>query len=95
MGLVVERGADPAGRHVVGTWVAPSLRGTGLAARLLDTLAAHARADGAEQLTLWVMRGNTAALHAYQRYGFSQVEVPPQVQDHTCANEIRMAMSLA
>ena len=55
---------------VIAMYVAPDVRGQGVAGQLLDALAAAARERGARRLTLQVTRGNRAATRCYTRYGF-------------------------
>lgn len=77
-GLREEAGAlDFAGRavqqlqvHVVGVWVRPDHRGTGLIGRLVDEVAAWAREGGVERLRLLVHEDNARAQAAYRRLGF-------------------------
>jgi GNAT superfamily N-acetyltransferase len=61
---------EPPGGHLLGMWVDPAHRGTGLAGRLIDHAAAWARERGAGELVLWVVDRNTAARRAYRRAGF-------------------------
>jgi ribosomal protein S18 acetylase RimI-like enzyme len=63
--------------HVVGVYVAPSCRRTGLAGALLDRLIQEARASGLVQLTLSVTVGNEAARRLYQQAGFIAYGVEP------------------
>ena len=56
--------------HVVGVYVAPSRRGTGLAGALLERLISEARAAGLVGLTLSVTVGNEAAQRLYLSAGF-------------------------
>jgi ribosomal protein S18 acetylase RimI-like enzyme len=57
------------GLHVVGMWVAPEARGTGVADALLDA------AIGDGPATLWVMTGNDRAERFYERRGFRRARV--------------------
>jgi len=52
-------------------FVDPALRGTGLAAELLDHLSAEAREAGAVDLRLYVHAGNVRARRAYLNCGFA------------------------
>jgi len=76
---------DGGGWHVISMWVSPPARGSGLAGRLIDAVAAHARADGAPSLTLWVTDGNERARAFYRRAGFRgtgrRQPVPRQAPD--------------
>ena len=57
--------------QLVGMWVDPRARGTGVAALLVETVAGHARDQGATAVTLWVTEVNTRARAFYQRLGFT------------------------
>lgn len=65
------------GDHVemISMWVAPSERGTGLAARLIDEVVAWASARG-RPIYLMVREDNLAAMRAYERFGFIDLGVP-------------------
>ncbi len=63
--------ADEAELLTVG--VLPAARGRGLAARLLEELAAEAAGLGAARLFLEVSVGNAPALALYRRLGFGEV----------------------
>ncbi len=69
-GLVGGFGQEDGGWHVISMWVRPAARGAGLAGRLIDAVARHARAEGAPTLTLWVTDGNDRARAFYRRAGF-------------------------
>ena len=56
--------------HLVSMWVSPQARGQGIADRLVAAVAACARADGAERLTLWVADASARARAFYLRTGF-------------------------
>ncbi len=63
----------PPGVYVQDLWVAPSMRGAGLGARLLEATARQASNQwAAAYVTLSVDQRNTAAQHFYQRLGFCQ-----------------------
>jgi ribosomal protein S18 acetylase RimI-like enzyme len=63
--------------HVVGVYVAPAWRGTGLARALTARLIAEARASGLVLLTLSVIIGNEAARRLYLHAGFVPYGVEP------------------
>jgi len=66
-----EGGQDPPGSwHLVGMWVSPEARGSGVADQLVQAVAGHARAAGSARLTLWVADGNARAMAFYRRLGF-------------------------
>lgn len=58
--------------HLLNITVLPSLEGAGLARRMLDALALHARALGCHQVWLEVRESNLRARRLYERYGFAQ-----------------------
>jgi GNAT superfamily N-acetyltransferase len=60
----------PGSWQLVGMWVDPRARGTGVAERLIHTVAGHARDHGATSVTLWVTEVNARARAFYQRMGF-------------------------
>ncbi|WP_373694827.1 GNAT family N-acetyltransferase [Kineococcus terrestris] len=59
--------------QVQGVWVPPHRRGEGLAAPGMAAVVRAARADGVEQVSLYVNDYNTRALAAYRRVGFREV----------------------
>jgi ribosomal protein S18 acetylase RimI-like enzyme len=67
---IVEDEAHPGARHLVGMWVQPDRRGTGIAAGLLEAACAEAAAREAEAVVLWVADGNDRAAAFYARHGF-------------------------
>lgn len=64
--------------HVIGVYVAPNWRRTGLACALVDRVIREARAHGLLLLTLSVTVGNIAARRLYLRAGFKSYGVEPQ-----------------
>jgi ribosomal protein S18 acetylase RimI-like enzyme len=89
-----EDGAADGERMLASLWVAPGHRGTGLVGRLVDAVAADARAAGARWVTLWVMRSNARARAAYARLGFVPVPTPAAQAGHECAGEVRLGLRL-
>ena len=57
--------------HIARVIVDPSFRGQGLSQELMRRVLARAHADGARSAGLRVIKGNTVALRAYQRLGFT------------------------
>jgi GNAT superfamily N-acetyltransferase len=70
VGLVCVR-LEESGAHLLSMWVAPEVRGRGLASRLVDECVAWARSTDAEQLQLWAVDGNHAARALYAAKGFT------------------------
>jgi ribosomal protein S18 acetylase RimI-like enzyme len=68
---------DPATVFLVAMWVAPALRGSGLAAELVEHVVGWARARGAERVALSVERDNERAARLYERCGFAETGEPP------------------
>ncbi len=94
--LIAQHGADgqpkavDSTRELVGMWVAPNARSTGLASALLETVIAHTTEHGITELKLWVMRPNERAQRLYLRHGFvptGEVDVSPS---NPCIEELRM-----
>jgi len=84
---------DPADEHavpgawqLVGMWVDPSARGTGIARELVEAVAKHARALGAASLVLWVTEINDRARAFYRKLGFvptgARQPVRPEEPEH-------------
>ena len=86
---------SPGQGHVVSVYVAPALRGTGLAARMLDAVVEWARGEaGLSRLHLYVHEDNRRAHAMYRRYGFTDTGATmPYDLDPTEA-EIEMAFLL-
>lgn len=60
----------PGSWQLVGMWVEPNARGSGVADKLIEAVSEHARDHGASCLTLWVTEINARAFAFYQRIGF-------------------------
>jgi ribosomal protein S18 acetylase RimI-like enzyme len=69
-GLATARLDPDEGWGLFGMWVRPDLRGSGTAAALVDAVCAHARAEGADRIGLWVTEVNGRAVAFYARMGF-------------------------
>jgi ribosomal protein S18 acetylase RimI-like enzyme len=63
--------------HVVGVYIAPAWRRTGLGQGLIDRLIQEARGQGLAVLTLSVTIGNAGARRLYTRAGFAVYGVEP------------------
>jgi ribosomal protein S18 acetylase RimI-like enzyme len=85
----------PGAWQLVGMWVAPDVRGTGVAAALVETVAGYAGEQGADTLVLWVTEVNDRAQAFYRRLGFSPTgarqPVRPDEPDHM---ELQMVRQL-
>ncbi|HEV2088137.1 MAG TPA: GNAT family N-acetyltransferase, partial [Cryptosporangiaceae bacterium] len=56
---------------LVGVYVTPAWRGTGLIARLVEAVAQWSLSVGRSELSLYVADGNPRAVRAYERLGFA------------------------
>ncbi len=74
------------GWHLVGMWVSPQVRGSGIADGLVTSVCELARQDGAASITLWVTEVNGRARAFYRRLGFAPTGnrqlVRPDEPDH-------------
>jgi ribosomal protein S18 acetylase RimI-like enzyme len=72
--------------HLVGMWVSPKVRGTGIADRLVVAVCGLARQCGFTAVTLWVTEMNGRARAFYRRLGFAPTGgrqlVRPDETDH-------------
>ena len=68
---------DPRAVFLVAIWVAPELRGTGVARELLERVATWAREHGAARVALSVEPGNDRAGRLYEKCGFAETDDPP------------------
>jgi ribosomal protein S18 acetylase RimI-like enzyme len=72
--------------HLVGMWVAPKVRASGVADRLVAAVCDLAKRSGATSVTLWVTEVNARARAFYRRLGFaptgSRQLVRPEEPDH-------------
>lgn len=72
--------------HLVGMWVSPKARGTGVADELVAAVCDLARQSGFASVTLWVTEVNGRARAFYRRLGFAPTGdrqlVRPDEPDH-------------
>jgi GNAT superfamily N-acetyltransferase len=73
----VEGGPDTV--YLVAMWVAPELRGHGVAVALIDSVVGWSRDRAAQRVCLTVERGNEPALRLYRRCGFHEPETAPDL----------------
>jgi ribosomal protein S18 acetylase RimI-like enzyme len=97
VGMATGRPADDgAGWELVGMWVSPDWRGSGVADRLVDAICEHARRAAAGRIRLWVTEVNQRARAMYARLGFAPTGarqlVRPDEPDHW---ELELARELA
>lgn len=74
VGIVAGRrdpSSPPGQRHLNAMWVAPSVRGSGIAAELVGAVHDWAAADGGTEITLGVTAGNARAIAFYRKCGFA------------------------
>jgi GNAT superfamily N-acetyltransferase len=70
-------GDDAASVYLVGMWVAPDLRGSGVAGQLVDRVVAWARGCGCSRVVLSVEGNNGRAARFYEKCGFTELVEPP------------------
>ena len=61
---------------LVGMWVAPTLRGTGVAGELVEHVVEWSRVRGAQRVVLSVEGNNERAARLYERCGFVELSDP-------------------
>jgi ribosomal protein S18 acetylase RimI-like enzyme len=74
-------------------WVAPQLRGHGLAARLVDAVRAAAGEAGAQAIALHVFEGNDRARRVYERLGFVLTGESEDVPGKGRRDRMRLALT--
>ena len=70
-------GDDADTAYLVGMWVAPELRGTGVARELVGCVIDWSRGHGRARVVLSVKGGNTPAARLYEKCGFVELGEPP------------------
>jgi ribosomal protein S18 acetylase RimI-like enzyme len=68
---------DPGTVFLVAMWVAPELRGTGVASELVERVVVWAREHRAERVCLSVEPDNQRAERLYEKGGFAETTNPP------------------
>jgi ribosomal protein S18 acetylase RimI-like enzyme len=68
--------------NLIGMWVAPTLRGSGAATRLVDAVKTCALGQGYAQVYLDVAPDNARAASFYLKQGFSFVDEWEPLQSH-------------
>ena len=69
---------------VMGMWVAPEARGTGVVDALIHACESSVESAGAAEIALWVMEDNPRGIRAYGRLGFSHTDTRQHVRDGRC-----------
>jgi RimJ/RimL family protein N-acetyltransferase len=67
---------------IVGMYVTPSARGSGVASGIMERLIAHARGLGLRSICLELAAGNGPAHGLYERWGFREYGQVPRAQLH-------------
>jgi ribosomal protein S18 acetylase RimI-like enzyme len=70
---------DPATAYLVGMWVAPELRGSGLASELVEHVLVWAREHRRARVMLSVEPGNDRAARLYEKCGFAEIPQPARL----------------
>ena len=86
---------EPGGElELVSMWVAPHVRNTGVADRLVEAVIAEARASADTTVVLWVSEGNATAARLYARHGFEPTgrSQPIDDDDPTRGTEFEMRL---
>jgi RimJ/RimL family protein N-acetyltransferase len=68
---------DPATVFLVAMWLAPELRGTGVASELVERVVDWARKHRAQRVCLSVEPDNERAARLYEKCGFAETKSPP------------------
>jgi ribosomal protein S18 acetylase RimI-like enzyme len=74
-------------------WVAPQVRGHGLAARLVDAVRAAATETGAQAIALHVFEGNGRAKRVNERLGFVRTGESADVPGKGRRHPMRLALT--
>ena len=83
---------EEGGREIVGMWVDPAHRRSGVATALVRELVRWARAEGAGSVALWFVEGNDRARRVYEECGFAPTG-EREVMRHGL-DELRMRLPL-
>jgi ribosomal protein S18 acetylase RimI-like enzyme len=85
---------DPETAYLVGMWVAPEVRGSGVAVQLVEHVLGWARRHGRARVVLSVEHGNEPAARLYVKCGFVEIRQPaelpyePNADNHFYAYEL-------
>ena len=81
-------GHRPGDAELVSMWVEPSVRGSGVAEALVESLVEWAGGP----VELWVTQGNDRAIAFYRRMGFVETDDFQPLPSDPCKNEVRMRL---
>jgi len=102
--LLAEVGGEPVGiasvgqaseddvAELFGMWVAPDLRGKGVAWQLTQAAARHARAAGQRAVKLWVSTDNGRAVAFFSSAGFRPADERRQMTNDADVEELAMVL---
>lgn len=85
--------ADPEPMFV-GMWVRSDDRRRGAAGRLLESAIDWTRSEGFDELMLWVVRDNAAAIALYEKFGFVRSGKVDTMPSDPSVEELEMRCSL-
>lgn len=85
---------DQPSPQLVGMWVSPDMRGTGIVDELIDAAAAQTVRQGHRELRLWVVVGNERAERAYARCGLRRTGRTQPLPGRPAQVEFEMSLSL-
>jgi RimJ/RimL family protein N-acetyltransferase len=94
VGLVGAFREESGDLHLIGMWVAPGARGTGLAARLVESLLSWARGQHTSGVVLWVADGNDRARRLYQALGFTATGLRQPLPSNPSIGETQYRLAL-
>ena len=104
--LLASDGGDPIGiaslgqaeedgvAELFGMWVTPARRGSGVAWRLTEAAAQHARAAGRRALKLWVSTDNGRAVAFFSSFGFRPTDQRRPMTTDAAVEELAMVLPL-
>lgn len=92
--MILEPGSPVDDRHVVGLWVAPESRRSGVGWALLDAVRHAASDEGARTASLWVVDDNHAAIDLYVRAGYARTGERQVLPRDPSRTEERYALAL-
>jgi GNAT superfamily N-acetyltransferase len=95
VGTVGARQESEEETELVSMWVAPEVRGTGVADQLVAAVIDEARACGSVRVLLWVSDGNDRAERLYVRSGFVRTGRTEPLDDDDPSRGSEFEMSLA